>query len=76
VKKVLVGVGLSVMATMGLSASAWAEPNPNPNAPAHTGTACTKVGHNPNVDPSGHISATGWGHFADVGVAMCGLVIP
>jgi hypothetical protein len=75
VKKVLVGVGLSVMATMGLSAGAWAEPNPNPNAPDHTGTACTSVDHNPNVFPGGHISATGFEHFAAVGAAMCGLEI-
>ena len=74
-KKALVGVGLFAV-TMGLSASAWAAPNPNPNAPEHTVTACVRAGGNQNTDPNGPISLTGWRHFADVGVAMCGLVVP
>jgi len=76
VKKVLFGVGLFSMLTLGLPASAWAGPNPNPNAPAHVGTACANVlSRNPNAGPNAHISDTGAANLLAVGVAMCGLEV-
>jgi len=62
-RKLLVGIGLMTVTTLGLSAGAWAAPNPNPHAPHET--PCVNVlSHNPNTGPGG-ISPVGGEKFGN-----------